>query len=274
MPAARRHSNRSTKVPPGSPISPRVRDERGRAQVKGSSAISQPDRHPARVSPAARVLQPPAERRRAKPMTMATDYVLAAWLVWLGVRLLGPESPWARRFWGVAFLVGGATAALGGTVHGFAHAFSLQAQSLLWNVIASGIAATGLALLAATAVATVRGNHFLRLILLALAARAVADLVSGATGDFTFSLYDGVAGLLGVLASGAHGLLRGRPDARFLLAGVLVCLGGAYAQMARLVPHRQFNHNDLFHVVLVLGAGLLFQAAQRFAQETTPTADS
>jgi len=206
-------------------------------------------------------------------MTMATDYALAAWLVWLGVRLLGPDRPWARRFWAVAFLVGGATAALGGTVHGFGHAFSLQTQSLLWNAIDSGIATVGLALLAATAVATLRGT-FLRLILLALAARAVADLVSGASGDFTFSSYDGMAGLLGVLASGAHGLLRGRPDARFLLAGVLVCLGGAYAQMARLVPHRLFNHNDLFHVVLAVGAYLLFQAARRLGREATPTAAS
>jgi hypothetical protein len=206
-------------------------------------------------------------------MTMATDYVLAAWLVWLGVRLLGPDGPCARRLWAVAYLVGGATAALGGTVHGFTDAFSLQTRSLLWNVIESGIAIAGLALLAATAVATL-GGTFLRLFLLALATRAVADVVSGASGDFVFSIYDGMGALLGVLASGAHGLLRGRPDARFLLAGVLVCLGGAYVQMARIVPHRLFNHNDLFHVVLVVGVGLLFQAARRFGREATPTAGS
>jgi hypothetical protein len=206
-------------------------------------------------------------------MTMATDYALAAWVVWLGIRLLGPESPWARRFWAVAYLVGGATAALGGTVHGFAHVFSLQTLSLLWDVIESGIATAALGLLAATGMATL-GGSVLRLFLLALAVRAVADLVSGACGDFSFAIYDGLAALLVILASAAHGLLRRRPDARFLLAGVLVCLGGAYVQMARLVPHRLFNHNDLFHVLLVLGAGLLFQAAQRFAQETTPTPDS
>ena len=203
-------------------------------------------------------------------MTMATDYALAAWVVWLGVRLLGPESPWARRFWAVAYLVGGATAALGGTVHGFAGAFSLQTRSLVWDAIESGIATAALALLAGMAVATL-GGSFLRLFLLALAARALADVLSGASGDFSFSIYDGIAALLGVLASGAHGLLRGRPDARFLVAGVFVCLAGAYVQMARLIPHPLFNHNDLLHVVLVLGAGLLFQAARLFGREALPT---
>ena len=141
-------------------------------------------------------------------MTMATDYALAAWVVWLGVRLLGPESQGARRFWAVAYLVGGATAAVGGTVHGFNGAFSLQTRSLLWDVIGSGIAAAALALLAGIAVATLRGS-LLRLMLLALAARAVADVLSGAAGDFSFSIYDGIAALLGVLASGAHGLPSG-----------------------------------------------------------------
>ncbi len=204
-------------------------------------------------------------------MTMATDYALAVWVAWLGFRLLGPDTPWARRFWAMAYLVGGATAALGGTVHGFGAAFSLPTRSLLWEVIESGIATVALALLAGMAAATF-GGSLLRLFLLALAARVFADVLSGASGDFSFSVYDGVAALLGVLASGAHGLLRGRPDSRFLLAGVLVCLAGAYVQMARLIPHRLFNHNDLFHVVLVVGAGLLFQAGRLFRRQATPTA--
>jgi Family of unknown function (DUF6962) len=203
-------------------------------------------------------------------MTTATDYVLAAWTVWLGVRLLGGDSPWARRFWAVAYLVGGATAALGGTVHGFTDSFSLPTRSLLWDLIESGIATAALALLAATALATLRGS-VLRLFLLVLAARAIADLVSGASGDFRFSVYDGMVALLCILTSGALGLLRGRPDARFLVGGVLVCLAGAYVQTARLIPHRLFNHNDLFHVVLVVGTGLLFQAARRFERHVAPT---
>ena len=86
------------------------------------------------------------------------------------------------------------------------------------------------------------------------------------------AIYDGLAALLGVLASGLYGLLRGRAEARYLLAGVLVCLAGAYVQMARLIPHRLFNHNDLFHVVLVIGSGLLFEAGRRFGREATPAA--
>jgi hypothetical protein len=206
-------------------------------------------------------------------MTMATDYVLAASVVWLGLRLLGPEGGWPRRLWAIAYVVGGATAALGGTVHGFPDAFSLPTRALLWDLIESGIATAALALLAGTAAAAL-GGLALRLFLLALAARAVADLVAGASGDFVFAIEDGVAALLGVLGFGLYGLLRGQPEARFLLAGVLVCLGGACVQIGHLVPHRLFNHNDLFHVVVVIGACLLFQAVRRFGREAKPTGAS
>jgi hypothetical protein len=117
---------------------------------------------------------------------------------------------------------------------------------------------------------TTLGGLALRLFLLALAARAVADLVSAASGGFSFAVDDGMAALLGVLACGLYGLLRGRPESRYLLAGILVCLFGACVQIGRLAPHRLFNHNDLFHVVLMVGAGLLFQAARRFGREATP----
>jgi len=203
-----------------------------------------------------------------EPMTMATDYVLAASAVWLGLRLLGRDGAWSRRLWAIAFMVGGATAALGGTVHGFPDAFSLRTRGLLWDLIESGIATTALALLAGTAVATL-GGVALRLFFLVLVARAGADLVAGASGDFIFAIEDGVCALLGVLGFGLYGLLRGRPEARFLLAGILVCLGGACVQIGHVVPHRLFNHNDLFHLVVVVGAGLLFQAVRRFGQEAT-----
>ena len=35
-------------------------------------------------------------------MTMAADYMLAASLVWLGLRLLEPEGAWPRRLWAIA----------------------------------------------------------------------------------------------------------------------------------------------------------------------------
>jgi hypothetical protein len=55
---------------------------------------------------------------------------------------------------------------------------------------------------------------------------------------------------LAILLAGAVWMLRrDAPGMRWLIAGVLVSLVAAIVQARRLAPHRQFNHNDLYHVI-------------------------
>src|SRR5438067_4985215 len=96
----------------------------------------------------------------SEPMTLATDYLLAAVTAFLALRILQhSEGQNARRLWGAAFVALALGAALGGTHHGFR-------VDALWKptVLVIGLASGGM--LAGSALATPRGR--LRHVLLAL----------------------------------------------------------------------------------------------------------
>ena len=60
-------------------------------------------------------------------------------------------------------------------------------------------------------------------------------------------------GALAILFAGAvYAMVRWHArGATWLIAGVAVSLMAALIQARRVAPHRQFNHNDLFHVIQV-----------------------
>jgi hypothetical protein len=50
---------------------------------------------------------------------------------------------------------------------------------------------------------------------------------------------------------------------RLLASGVGLFAAGAVIQQAGLSPHPAFNHNDLFHVVQILGNACFFLSARQ-----------
>ena len=68
--------------------------------------------------------------------------------------------------------------------------------------------------------------------------------------EFRVAAADYGAALAVVLVAGVYVWVRfDAPAAPWLVAGVLVTLAGSIIQARRLGLHRQFNHNDVFHVV-------------------------
>ena len=53
-----------------------------------------------------------------------------------------------------------------------------------------------------------------------------------------------------------------KPDDGASAGGVAVSFAGAAAQMSGFALHRHFNHNDLYHVIQMLGLWLLFRGAR------------
>ncbi|TMH46311.1 MAG: hypothetical protein E6H54_03030, partial [Betaproteobacteria bacterium] len=87
----------------------------------------------------------------SEPMTLATDYILAAVAALMGVLILrGAGEHNSRRWWGIAFIALALGAALGGTHHGF----RLEA---LWKptVLVLGVASA--AMVAGSALVTAPG---------------------------------------------------------------------------------------------------------------------
>ena len=190
----------------------------------------------------------------SEPMTLATDYVLAAAAAVMAafiLRAAGGQD--ARRWWGVAFIALALGAALGGTHHGL----RLEA---LWQptVLVLGVASAGM--VAGSAVATTRGMW--RLALLALVAAKLAIYWAWVWRDDRFigALADtgGAFALVALL----HVLRWRAPGSRWIVAGVAVSIAAAAVQASGIDLHRHFNHNDLFHLVQLVALLLYYRGVR------------
>jgi Family of unknown function (DUF6962) len=195
----------------------------------------------------------------AEPMTMATDYVLALLGGWLGWRLwrrgcAGPLRWWAAAFWALAL-----AALLGGTAHGLAPSLGASQQALIWRstlIVIGGVAV----LLLQAVVATLGGSRWWgRLLVLEWALYAV--WVGWIDSDFRFAVFQYAPALTVVLVVHAVLAVRHRPGAASVVAGVVVSFVAAGIQQLGLAPHPNFNHNDLYHVVQMVGLVLLYRGA-------------
>ncbi len=201
-----------------------------------------------------------------EPMTLATDYVLAALGAWCGFGLRrragglrGLGGWWALALWAM-----GAAALLGGTYHGFAELLPAPLLTLLWKMtmLAVGIASGCLALAAVGLFVGPRGwSLWLGAIVLKLALYAVwvvafDDSFLWAVLDYSLAM--GLA--LVVHSARAWG---GAAWAWWVVAGILVSFAGAAIQRAGWSLHRHFNHNDLYHVVQMVGLVMLYRGASR-----------
>jgi hypothetical protein len=190
----------------------------------------------------------------AEPMTMATDYALAAVTGCLCFFLFKRAKQQSGKFWGLAFAALAVAAALGGTRHGFA-------IGTLWTptLLAVGIASFGM--LAGSAIATTSGRLRQGLIALALAQLLVYSAWMLGHDEFIYVVADTGAALLAVAV--LHLFFFKNQESRWMLAGVAVSLVAAAIQASGLDLHPGFNHNDLYHVVQIAAMPLFYGGARR-----------
>ena len=198
-----------------------------------------------------------------EPMTMATDFVLAMLCFLFGSILLHAgrkQGSTPIRLWGLAFFATALAAATGGTSHGLALYLSERGHALLWKTTVYAIGVANLLLSAAVVLTAFRG--FLRnLLLIVVVGQFVVYGYWMAThDDFSFVIYNYGAAMLGILAVAIwRHLATGPAWAGWVIAGILVSFAAAGIQMSGFTIHKHFNHNDLYHVVQMLGAYLLYR---------------
>ena len=174
----------------------------------------------------------------SEPMTLITDYLLAAVTAWLCFLLFRHHAGQAsRKLWALAFAALAIGALLGGTWHGF-----LQ-HDLLWKATLLSLGGASFAMLAGSAVAALSGAARALVIGFALAKLAVYWIWMLRRDEFIFVVIDtGVA----FAAVAALHLWRFNP---WILAGVAVSIAAALVQASGFALHEHFNHNDLYHLV-------------------------
>jgi len=195
-----------------------------------------------------------------EPVTLATDYALAAVCLWAGARLyMKSEQQRSRAFWGAACLALGFSALLGGTYHGFQQSIPNFAASWLWKFTVLLIGLASFCMLAGSATATTAGA-LKRGIFIFSAVKLIAYEGWMLRHDqFIWVIYDTASTMAAVLVLFAF---RHRaPGARWILAGVAASVVAALAQSSGLELHEHFNHNDLYHVVQIAAIALFYRGA-------------
>ena len=207
----------------------------------------------------------------AEPMTMLTDYALAAVTGWLGWRLLRARAMHiARLWWAIALIALALAAILGGSYHGFAPLLGASTLNLLWKaaVLVIGVAALGM--MAGSAHATTAGSP--RKLLLVLAAGQFLLYAAWMMGhdDYIFVVADTAAAMAALVILHAWSYaVRRDPASAWMLAAVAVSALAAAVQASGLALHQDFNHNDLYHVIQIAAMTLFYTGAKLLRDHST-----
>jgi hypothetical protein len=207
----------------------------------------------------------------SEPTTLLTDYLLATLSLVLALKLMRPGllPSVARRLWAGSFLALMVAAVVGGTWHGLGPAGLPWLRHDLWSITYTAIGLTDLLLLAGAACALPPGPRVVALALLMGRFLVYAALILDLR-DVRYVAYDYGVTLLLLFAFGLDLLRRRERAAGFVLAGALVSFAGGLVQALHLSPHPQFNGNDLFHVIQMVGIWLFFRAGLLLPDEAVP----
>jgi hypothetical protein len=184
----------------------------------------------------------------SEPVTVITDYVLAAICLVLGSKLVRDA-----RFWALAFLALGAAALLGGTWHGF------WQSDALWKATILSVGVASFGMVVGSARATTGGLP--RRLLVGVATVKLAAYAAWMIfhDDFIWVVLDtGIALLL-------VGLMHLRMANGWMLAGVAASALAGLVQASGVALHAHFNHNDLYHVIQAGAMLLLYRGVKRYA---------
>ena len=204
-----------------------------------------------------------------EPATLLTDgllAVLAGGLAWRLHRRTPATNP-AGRWWSRALGLTALSALVGGCQHGFAPNFSRALEDGWWIsvllIICGTSVAMALSLLHVLRPAT-RAQFWRALVAVKFALFATFAIV---LQKFVVVIIDYGLVMLGWAVAAV--LLR-RAWSSWMLAGIGLSVGAALVQQLGWAPARQFNHNDLYHVIQALALVCFYAAGRRFTPAPAP----
>lgn len=198
-----------------------------------------------------------------EPTTMITDYLVAGLSIYFWWRLLadaGRRRVRAVSWWSWAFLATAVGAIAGGTSHGFTVYLGETGWLVLWKTTVYALAVASLCLLVAALLSTFRGPVLTAMLGLAWLKFGFYSLFMIRETDFDYVIYDYGSTMVVVLVLQLWGWVRHRSTAApWIIGGILVSFVASQIQMSEWSLHRHFNHNDLFHVIEMVGLALLYR---------------
>ncbi|MEO6567244.1 MAG: hypothetical protein ABIO94_00665, partial [Opitutaceae bacterium] len=141
------------------------------------------------------------------------------------------------------------------------------AADWLWRGTLIAISVTSLCLTLAAAHATLtRGIVLCRSLAWVKAALCIAYSMTHPV--FLSAIIDYGSAMLFVLIVEVNAWRKSSAGhARWIVAGILASVIGAAVQQLRWAPHPRFNHNDLYHVIQMLGLWLFYRGARLLSED-------
>jgi hypothetical protein len=198
-----------------------------------------------------------------EPMTVFTNIVLGGFALILAARL-GVHSA-AEGVRAASALAGGLLATaiaamLGAVAHGLDPRTDAVARERMWRGALYATGFIGAGTVASVAFFAARGST--RTAILTFAALKLVVYLVNVTRrpEFRIAVADYAGALAILLAGAAYGMIRWHlAAAPWLIAGVAVSLIAGLVQARRVALHRHFNHNDLYHVIQMVGLYMFYR---------------
>lgn len=195
-----------------------------------------------------------------EPLTVLTDYLLAALAAVFSFRLTGLFLQKRQRFvlfWALTFLMIAAGAFLGGTSHGFKPYFSDPLKAVIWKSTVLSIGLASFFMLAGSGHSFFRAPAAKLFFAAALAKFVLFAAVMSTTDKFLFVIVDYLFSMMLVLVFSLRDIRLPGSGAGWLTGGILISFAAAAIQQSPLFLG-PLNHNDLYHVVQMGACSLLY----------------
>jgi hypothetical protein len=199
-----------------------------------------------------------------EPVTLITDYLLALECLIFAVLLLQKaknETP--MLLWAISFITIAIAAITGGTYHGFIRSLSVPVSSTLWKITLYSIGVSTWCMLSGMILAALKGIVRKVFLILAVIQFLGFVILISRSYEYKYVIHDYVPAMAVILALCI--LRLSKPYAIWIIGGILVSFAAAGIQLTGFTLHRNFNHNDLYHVIQMLGMYLLYGGGKRLA---------
>jgi hypothetical protein len=207
--------------------------------------------------------------RLSEPVTTATDYILAVEALVFGLASLASPKTFSGAstlLWALGMLTLAASAFLGGTAHAIAGWVRPHRQQRTWLAGLICLSMASWMMLSAVILSTTVAATRLALLGLAMLLLAVQLVWLARRPTWDSATQGAAVAWLAILVLELAAFAAWRaPSAPPILLGIALAALGAWLQRRRVALHARFNHNDLFHVVLMVSLICLYHGGLELA---------
>lgn len=195
-------------------------------------------------------------------MTALTDGILGLLSFVLAIRLWKQrDGQTSRMFWSLVLFACTSAAWNGAIFHGLAGSMSPAMLAVFWKLVVWSVGAVAFCIIAGSAAATLPRRAAQVVTVLAGIQFLFYVIWMMTHDDFKYVVNNYAPALIIAAVLHAIAYRRNPAAAKLIWAAIFVSVVAAGVQGSTLDLHRHFNHNDLYHVIQMLGQYLFYRGA-------------